>query len=232
MAAADEVQLPRVEHVHATKDAGAPLWDAVEYGDLPYHDDRRTQEAIIAGVPPKMPVSLADKPSAKEAWDSISAARIGVDRVRRATLQRLRKEWENLSFHPGEQIEDYALHLTTLKQQMILHGERNLDEERAVEKLLRASPRSTPSSRSPSRSCSTSGPHHRGGHQEVEDGGRPRRRACARARVRRRQAHAHGGAVAGAPEEEGCGRLCFFQWRSTSTTAWREEAEGENRQGR
>jgi len=117
------------------------LWDAVEYGDLPYHDDRRALEAIIAGVPQEMQVSLADKDTAKDAWDSIAAARIGVDRVRRATLQRLRKEWENLSFRPGEHIEDIALRLATVKQQMILHGERNMDEERAVEKLLRGTPK-------------------------------------------------------------------------------------------
>jgi len=62
------------------------LWDAIEYGDLPYHDDRRALEAIIAGVPPEMGAPLADKATAKEAWDSIAAARIGVDRIRRATL--------------------------------------------------------------------------------------------------------------------------------------------------
>ena len=117
------------------------LWDAVEYDDLPYHDDWRALEAIITGVPQEMQVSLADKHTAKDAWDSIAVAHIGVDRVRRATLQRLRKEWENLSFRPGEHIEDFALRLATLKQQMILHGERNMDEERAVEKLLRATPR-------------------------------------------------------------------------------------------
>jgi hypothetical protein len=52
------------------------LWDTVEYGDLPYHDDRRALEAIIAGVPQEMQVSLADKHNAKDAWDSIAAARI------------------------------------------------------------------------------------------------------------------------------------------------------------
>jgi hypothetical protein len=30
------------------------LWDTLEYGDLPYHDDRRALEAFIAGVPPEM----------------------------------------------------------------------------------------------------------------------------------------------------------------------------------
>ena len=62
------------------------LLDSIEYGDLPYHDDRRAHEAIIAGVPPEMGAPLVDKESAKEAWDSIAAARIGVDRIRRATL--------------------------------------------------------------------------------------------------------------------------------------------------
>jgi hypothetical protein len=117
------------------------LWDAIEYGDLPYHDDRRALEAIIAGVPPEMGAPLADKASAKEAWDSIAAALIGVDRVRCVMLQRLRKDWENLAFRPGEQIEDFALRLSALKQQMARHGDTDLTEERAVEKLLRAVPK-------------------------------------------------------------------------------------------
>ena len=117
------------------------LWDANEYVDLPYHDDRRALEAIIAGVPPAMAAPLADKATAKEAWDSIAAARIGVDRVRRTTLQRLRKEWENLAFRPGEQVEDFALRLSALKMQMACYGDKGLTEERAVEKLLRAAPK-------------------------------------------------------------------------------------------
>jgi hypothetical protein len=62
------------------------LWDAIEYADLPYHDEWRALEAIIAGVPPEMGASLADKASVKEAWDS-TTARIGVNHVCRATLQ-------------------------------------------------------------------------------------------------------------------------------------------------
>jgi hypothetical protein len=62
-----------------------------------------------------MGAPLANKASTKEAWDSIAAARISANRVRRATLQRLHKEWENLAFRPGEQIEDFALHLSALK---------------------------------------------------------------------------------------------------------------------
>jgi len=66
-------------------------------------------------MPMEMGAPLADKAFAKEVWDSIAAARIDVDRVRRVMLQQLSKGWENLAFRPSEQIEDFAHHLSTLK---------------------------------------------------------------------------------------------------------------------
>ncbi|CAD6270767.1 unnamed protein product [Miscanthus lutarioriparius] len=42
---------------------------------------------------------------------------------------RLCKDWENLFFRPGEQIEDFALRLSELKQQMVRHGDTDLTEE-------------------------------------------------------------------------------------------------------
>jgi hypothetical protein len=46
-------------------------------------------------------------------------AHIGSDRARKTTLQALRKEWENLTFKPGEDIDDFALRLNTLQQKMV-----------------------------------------------------------------------------------------------------------------
>jgi hypothetical protein len=51
----------------------------------------------------------------KEAWDAIPATRIGSDRARKTTLQTLRKEWENLAFKPGEDVDNFALRLNTLQ---------------------------------------------------------------------------------------------------------------------
>lgn len=62
------------------------LWDAVDGGDVDFHNDRWVLEAILAAAPPEMGATLTDKASAKLSWDSIAAARVGVDRVRRATL--------------------------------------------------------------------------------------------------------------------------------------------------
>jgi hypothetical protein len=49
----------------------------------------------------------------------------------------LHKEWENLAFKPGEDIDDFALRLNTLLQKMVQFGDDTYDEERAVEKLFR-----------------------------------------------------------------------------------------------
>ena len=87
-----------------------------------------------------MQFSLSNKRTAKEAWDGIAAARIGSDRARKSTLQALRKEWENLAFKPGEDVDDFALRLNTLLQKMVQFGDDTYDEERAVEKLFRCIP--------------------------------------------------------------------------------------------
>jgi hypothetical protein len=90
------------------------MWDAVRYGDADFDEDRRALEALLAAVPMEMHSSLANKRTAKDTWDAIAAARIGSDCARRSTLQKLRQEWENLTFKLGEDVDDFALHLNTL----------------------------------------------------------------------------------------------------------------------
>jgi hypothetical protein len=85
--------------------------------------------------------SLANKRTAKDAWDAIVVARIGSDRARRSTLQKLRQEWENLTFKPGEDVDDFAFRLNTLMQQLARYSDDDIDEERAVEKFLRVVPK-------------------------------------------------------------------------------------------
>ena len=116
------------------------MWEAVRYGDVDYDEDRRALDALIAAAPPEMQFTLSKKRTAKEAWDSIAAARIGSDRARKTTLQALRKEWENLAFKPGEDVDDFALRLNTLLQKVVQFGDDTYDEERAVEKLFRCVP--------------------------------------------------------------------------------------------
>jgi hypothetical protein len=116
------------------------MWEAVQYGNVDYYEHRRALNALIAAVPPEMQFSLSKKRTAKEAWDAIAAARIGSDRARKTTLQALRKEWENLAFKTGEDVDDFALRLNTLQQKMVQFGDDTYSEERVIEKLFRCIP--------------------------------------------------------------------------------------------
>jgi hypothetical protein len=116
------------------------MWEAVRYDDVDYYEDRRALDALVAAVPPEMQFLLSKKPTAKEACDAIAVARIGSDRARKTTLQALPKKWENLTFKPGENVDDFALRLNTLLQRMVQFGDDTYDEERAVEKLFHCIP--------------------------------------------------------------------------------------------
>ena len=117
------------------------LWDAIKFDDVDYEQDRRALEAICAAVPLEIGATIANKPTAKLTWEAIEARRVGSDRVHRAALQRLRGEWECLTFRPDEQVEDFAVRLTNLMEQMVHNSDTDLDEERAVEKFLRCMPK-------------------------------------------------------------------------------------------
>ena len=56
-------------------------------------------------------------------------------------LQRLREEWEGLAFQPDEHVEDFAVRLSSLMEQMALNGDNDLNEERVIENLLRCMPK-------------------------------------------------------------------------------------------
>ena len=117
------------------------LWDAIKYDGADYEQDRHALETLCAAVPPEIGATIATKPTAKLAWEAIEARRVGSDRVRRAALQRLRGEWEGLTFRPDKQVKDFAVRLTNLMEQMVRNGDTDLDEGRAVEKFLRCMPK-------------------------------------------------------------------------------------------
>jgi hypothetical protein len=117
------------------------LWEVVHVSDIDYDDDCWVLEALCAAVPTELGVSLANKATAKLAWQAIAAAHVGEDHVLRAMLQRLQGEWEGLAFEPGEQAKDFALRLTNLMEQMVCNGDTDLTEEHMVEKFLRCMPK-------------------------------------------------------------------------------------------
>jgi len=115
------------------------LWDAVEHGDADRQEDRMAVDAILSAVPAEMILPLASKHTAKEAWEAIKSIHVGSDRARKMTLQRLRRDWELLSFRDGEQVDDFALRLSGMMSSLSIYGEQ-VSEQNAVEKLLRVVP--------------------------------------------------------------------------------------------
>jgi hypothetical protein len=53
------------------------LWEAVEIGDVDERDDRMALDVICSAAPPEMVATLAIKPTAKEAWETLKTMRIG-----------------------------------------------------------------------------------------------------------------------------------------------------------
>jgi hypothetical protein len=86
-------------------------------------------DALCGTVPPEMVPTIANKEMTKEAWDVITTMRVGDDRMKKATMQQLRRKFNLTTFDDGETVEDYVLclsgmvaHLATLDEEM-KHGE-------------------------------------------------------------------------------------------------------------
>ena len=73
--------------------------------------DRLALAAILRAVPPEMKAGLVVKKTAKEAWEAVKSMRVGDDRVKAASVQRLWKEYENVVFRNGESVGDFAMHI-------------------------------------------------------------------------------------------------------------------------
>jgi hypothetical protein len=96
-------------------------------------------DALVSAVPPEMVATVADKKSAKEAWDVIATMRVGDDRVRKAAAQQLRSQFDRATFGEGESVEDFALRLNGMVATLATLGE-NVEEYVIVEKILRCVP--------------------------------------------------------------------------------------------
>ena len=113
------------------------LWGAIEpSGVIERHVDRMALDAICSAVPSEMISTLAVKESAKEAWESIRVMRVGDDRIRKTSAQRLRHQYEELALRDGEGVEDFALRLTGIVNQLSTLADPE-DPKKVFKKYLR-----------------------------------------------------------------------------------------------
>jgi uncharacterized membrane protein YgcG len=118
-------------------------WYAVEPfddDDVEYRHDRLALAAILRSVPADMLSTLREKrSSAAEAWAAIKAIRVGVDRVREANAQQLRREFNALVWKESETAEDFANRINALASDLRILGDNVADVE-IVRKMLQLVP--------------------------------------------------------------------------------------------
>jgi hypothetical protein len=87
---------------------GRKWWKAIE-------DDRSEDaqvgitEALMASTPAEYHEALGAKETAKEAWEMLESSRVGSDRAKRAKIQQLRRELNDIWFKSGELVDEFAL---------------------------------------------------------------------------------------------------------------------------
>lgn len=119
------------------------VWDAVEPSDpketLEERKDKMAMAAIYQGIPEEMLLSLAEKKSAKEAWETLRTMYLGADRVKNAKIQTLKAEFECLMMKETWCIDDFAMKLNNIVNNIRALGE-TIEESYVVKKFLRAIP--------------------------------------------------------------------------------------------
>jgi hypothetical protein len=119
---------------------GAGSLEHIENGGADQPEEMMTLDALCGAVPPpEMVPTIAKKEMAKEAWDAIATMRVGDDRVKKVTVQQLRRKFNLTMFDDGETVEDYALRLSSMVAHLTTLGEE-VKDGKIVMKMLRSLP--------------------------------------------------------------------------------------------
>lgn len=119
------------------------VWGAVELSDpkvaVEEKVDKVAMEMIYRGIREDVLLSLADKKTAEDVWDSIKTLHQGADRVKKAKIQTLKAEFESLSMKENENVDGFHMRLNGLVTNIRALGEE-MAESYVVKKLLRDVP--------------------------------------------------------------------------------------------
>ncbi|XP_020259644.1 uncharacterized protein LOC109836177 [Asparagus officinalis] len=95
--------------------------------------------AIYQGIPEETLMVIAEKQTAKEAWEMLKTMHLGADRVRNTKVQTLKSELELLRMKENDNVDNFSTKLTGVVNKIrALGGE--MEENYVVRKLLRAVP--------------------------------------------------------------------------------------------
>lgn len=87
------------------------MWQAIEPKDpkatVEEKVDKLALAAIFQGIPEDFLLSLAEKSTAKEAWEALKTMCLGAERVKKAKVQTLKANFESLKMKNGELLDDF-----------------------------------------------------------------------------------------------------------------------------
>lgn len=119
------------------------VWNAIEKDDPKAVVDDRTDKialaAVYQGIPEDILLSIAEKKTAKDAWEAVKTMCLGADRVKTTKIQTLKAEFDALSMKELEPLDDFCTKINSLVTNIRALGEE-VKEEYIVKKLLRAVP--------------------------------------------------------------------------------------------
>jgi hypothetical protein len=74
-----------------------------------------------------------------DAWEAIKTIRVGVERVKEANAEKLRREFSEMAFKPGELVEEFTLRLQAVANQLRILGD-DVPDKSIFKRLLHAVP--------------------------------------------------------------------------------------------
>jgi hypothetical protein len=89
------------------------LWTTANEGTSDYTEDHMGLEVISKAVPVEMMGSIT-----KAVWESIILRNVRVDRVRKAKASTLKSEFNSLTFHDDESMDDFGMRISQIMNQL------------------------------------------------------------------------------------------------------------------
>ncbi|GKB05364.1 ribonuclease H-like domain, reverse transcriptase, RNA-dependent DNA polymerase [Tanacetum coccineum] len=89
------------------------VWDATQREGIEARQDRMALAAIYQAIPEDVLLMLADKDTAKEAWETLRTMHMGAERVKEAKVQTLRSDFEVIRMKDSESVDEFAMRLNT-----------------------------------------------------------------------------------------------------------------------
>jgi hypothetical protein len=117
----------------------AGLWEVINKGVCDYHEDQNALAALLRAVPTEMQAGLAMKESTMEAWEAIRSIWVSADKVKEVNAEKVHREFDNITFKPTECVEEFALRIFGLANQLRSLG-NDLPDKKVVKKMLQSVP--------------------------------------------------------------------------------------------